>query len=80
MRRYSRQEDSPFVQSYLDLKAKQQQQATSRLINTQAFVRNPETDPSRLPALNASTMRRSSSSFASERNAKSRLENLDERL
>lgn len=58
MRRYSRQEEAPIVQSYLDLKAKPL--ASSRVNGSNAIVRNPESDLLRLPALN-STMRRSSS-------------------
>lgn len=76
MRRYSRQEESPMVQSYLELKNKPL--ASSRTAVNSTLVRNPESEMLRLPQLNPS-MRRSSS-FTSERNTKFRLQNIDERL
>lgn len=73
MRRYSRQEETPFAASYADLKAKQL--TGSRLLASPALARNPETDLSRLPALLPSARR--PSSLASDRNAKFRLQNLE---
>jgi hypothetical protein len=75
MRRYSRQEETPIGQSYADLKAKQL--ANSRTAANSSLARNPENDIIRLPALNS--MRRSAS-FASDRNTKFRLQNIDEKL